>query len=208
MIKHFYLLTTLLFITSPLCHAMKNDLPIKKAIILAKITAVEEPYTALYITPHHALINGKKKCCIIDIRTNEEIKKISDKHGYSSDISVHPNQKKIAFSTHYPPNNNQKLTIYNAITYMPERILALDMCSITSSSFSSLDDTIATIRGNDVDVKLYNYKTDKKTTIDIKKAEYEKKKLRPTKTNNLIPPNKTTHVPRLEESVYFQSRNI
>ena len=173
MARRLNLLFTAYLLIATTCNAMENN-TIAKPTILMELTCIKESRKALYFAENRVLINGDKQCSIVDPNTNKEIKRIFNNNIYSSCISVHPNKTKFAFSAHYPPErgDNQKITIYDAITGTPEHTIHWDGCSVTSLLFSLLDDTIA-IGSHSTDVTLYNYQTNKATRIYIAEAHAE-----------------------------------
>ncbi len=164
------LLITAHFLITASCTAMENAAHITKPNILAELTCIKEPYTAFYLTENRVLINGSDQCSVVDPTTNKEIKRIFDNNEWSSCISVHPNKTKFAFSAHYPPDNKQKITIYDTKTCTVEHTINWDGATLESLLFSPLDDTIATVIFNSVNAKFYNYKTNKTTITDIEEA--------------------------------------
>jgi hypothetical protein len=175
-------LTTSLCITANMSIAMELELPQNKntkeknAKIIAKITCIEQPSNALYLTENIILVNGKKHCSIINLDTNTEIKRIFDHTtSWSSCIAVHPDKTKFALAAYHPsPNNNplmlerQKITIYNAQTHQIESIVTTDQDAptIIKMLFSKVEnDTIAAYQYYSNNIKLYNYKTETTTTV-------------------------------------------
>jgi hypothetical protein len=91
-------------ITASSCIAMEN-LDIQKYIrfekpkILSEITIIKQPLQAEYLDEDRILVNGKDGCCIIDPRTNQEIKRIDVQAPH---FTIHPTTKKIAFAGEKP----------------------------------------------------------------------------------------------------------
>lgn len=171
--RHYFFVTFLCIAASQQLHAMKNNVLISEPTILTKLTVIKEPYTALYLTQHHALINGRKQCSIVDIRTNQEVKRIFERNGWHSEIAVHPNRTHFALSHHYD-GCNQKIIIYNTKTYEPENTFDWHGATIMPLHFSPLDKTIVLGRGNHANPVILNYETKDTTIIDIKEAQREK----------------------------------
>jgi hypothetical protein len=66
-----YLLITLSIATP--CVAMEKEKP-----NLQEITAIKNPRQAFFLTDNRAVINGESGCSIVDLRTNSEVKRISE----------------------------------------------------------------------------------------------------------------------------------
>jgi hypothetical protein len=158
-----------------------EEAKLTKPKILAKLTRIQQPHQALYLTENKILINDIYQCSIVDPTTNKEITKIGNNfYNSQSCISVHPNRTKFAFAMYHhayndtqPNESHQKITIYDAQTCQVEHTAHLDCSYIYSLHFSQLDDTIAITSGKSGDVKIYNYKTKQLSSITVKEAEKE-----------------------------------
>jgi hypothetical protein len=174
--KNILLIITLCITTSSMAMELIEEKK-EKPNILAEITCIKEPFKALYLTENIVLINGREQCSVVDITTNQKIKRIFDNDCWSSCIAVHPNKTKFALAAyHYPSDDKQrpldaqqKITIYDTRTYNIEHTIDCNfMASITSMLFSPLDDTIAAC--GEIKIPLFNYKTNTVTIIDVPEA--------------------------------------
>jgi WD40 repeat protein len=150
------------------CAAMETHS--KKPDILMELTCIEKPLQAIFLTEDCAVIRNANKCSFVNVATNTEIKKIWDNPNpvYYTGIEVHPDKTKIAFLYHTKTNcGRPKIAIYNAHTGAKEWSKKTGGGSITSASFSRLDDTIATCESCDTIVKIHNYTTNETVIFDI-----------------------------------------
>ncbi|HLJ31863.1 MAG TPA: WD40 repeat domain-containing protein [Candidatus Babeliales bacterium] len=140
---------------------------------IAELTVIEKPRQAKYLTDDIAVISNQQGCSIVDIKTNTEIKKISDiydKHFDSQDITIHKNRKEIAFCMY-----KQGVTVYG-IEEDPDGTkkynlkCIIDDKDIRNHMFSSSAHTILLKCYDDagrVYLKQHNYKNNDVRVYDI-----------------------------------------
>jgi WD40 repeat protein len=161
-------------IAAVFCSAMENQSLTTQSKILMELTNIVSPFNTLYLTENSVLINSAHHCSIVNSNTGQEIKRIFKNNGFKSQIAVHPNRTKFAFSYYCKPYDGQKIIIYNAQTYEPEKILDWNGGTINSLHFSPLNKTIALGGCNLNGPVMFNYETNDSTIIDIKRAQPEK----------------------------------
>lgn len=92
----------------------------EKPKILSEIT-IQEPWQAEYLTEDRIIVNGRDGCSIINPITNKKIKKIDVVN--APHFTIHPTQKKIAFSGEkpaiYSSSGDLEILIPDTILYLP-----------------------------------------------------------------------------------------
>jgi hypothetical protein len=135
------------------CIAMEN-LDIQKYIrfeqpkILSEITIIKQPLQAEYLDENRILVNGKDGCCIIDPRTNKEVKRIDVQAPY---FAIHPTTRKIAFA-------GEKPAIYSNAGDLETLIKTKNQLYVTQSIFNPLYNEILLEHGIELS-RCYDCKT-------------------------------------------------